>query len=151
MTLGLFGCADYSYPKADPYESKQAIATSETDTKLFLSLKVQDVIAATNGLSQQLLIYQEDSVTPTKQSKNALLSSLQDVQQCIERNINYLNSFTPATSFKTKRDNIVGLLEDFNKHLDTIKKDINNDDFSTMKTHTQRYDSYIVQLQTISQ
>lgn len=151
MLMSSTGCADYSYPKASPYENNQAIATSETDSKIFLSTRVQDVIASTNGLSQQLLVYQEDSVTPTRESKNSLLASLTSSKQVVQQNIDYLEAFTPANSMKTKKENIVNLLKNFHSFLDSLKESIESDDFSAMKTHTQAYDNFMTQLQTISQ
>lgn len=151
MALGMVGCKEYSMPKYNPQESKQAIATSETDTKMFLSQKVQDVLSNVAGVSSQLLIYQEDSIQLTASTKDALSQSIEDSIQNVDKNITYLTSFRPAPAYESKRDNIVKLMNSFKGNLEGIHKAVEEDDFERLSILYRDYESILSQLQTISQ
>lgn len=151
MVLGMVGCNDYSMPKYKPSESKQVIATSETDTKMFLSQKVQDVLSNVAGVSSQLLIYQENSIVPTASTKAALSQSIDESIKNIDKNVTYLTSFKPASAYASKRDNIVKLMNNFKENLNEIYNAVKKDNFKKLKELYRNYESILSQLQTISQ
>lgn len=146
----MVGCANYSGPKAKPYESKQALPTSETDTKVYLTKIVNDVIASITGIANMLLIYQEDSITPTVDSKEALIQQLDQAMKTVEKNITYLESFTPAKSYEEKRDGIVSLCKDFKTNLKDIKKALNDNNFKELEKQYRIFEDFRSQLQTAS-
>lgn len=151
IVLGLVGCSEYSMPKYKPGDQKQVIATSETDTRMFLSQKVQDVISAVTGVSSQLLIYQEDTVTPTVSMKESLIDSINNSIKTIQKNIEYLTVFKPASVYEEKRDNIVKLMNLFKDNLNDLSNAIEKDDFKKIKTLYNDYTTVLTQIQTISQ
>lgn len=151
MFLGIVGCRGYSMPKYNPGESKQAIATSETDTKMFLSQKVQDVLSNVAGVSSQLLIYQENSIVPTASTKEALSQSLDEAMKNVDKNVTYLTSFRPASVYEAKRNNIVKLMNVFKENLKEIHQAVEKDDFKNLKVSYRNYEAILSQLQTISQ
>lgn len=151
LALGIVGCKGYSMPKYKPGESKQAIATSETDTKMFLSQKVQDVLSNVAGVSSQLLIYQENSIVPTASTKEGLIQSLDEAIKNIDKNVTYLTSFRPASVYESKRNNIVKLMNNFKGNLKEIHKAVEKDDFKLLKALYRNYETLLSQLQTISQ
>lgn len=151
MALGLVGCSEYSMPKYKPGDQKQVIATSKTDTRMFLSQKVQDVISAVAGVSSQLLIYQEDSITPTASMKEALKNSVDDSIKALDKNVEYLKSFKPASVYEDKRNNIVKLMGTFRKNLEDINNAVEEDNFKKLKSLYSEYTTILTQIQTISQ
>lgn len=149
VSMCLTGCADYSLAKVNPNENK-IIQISETDSKMLLTQAINKVLVSKVALDNQLIIYLEDTVKPTSDMKESLITCINEVNKSVNENMETVSLLQVSQQSAERQQKTVEIFKEMSKCLTDMLSDIEQNDFSKLKEAQTRYYSVIQQLQSLS-
>lgn len=149
MSMCLTGCADYSLAKANPNDNN-LIQISETDSKMLLTQAINKVLGGKASLDSQLIIYLEDTVKPTSEMKESLISCINDINNSVTENMKTVNSLQVSQQSLARQQKTVELFKEMSECLTDMLTNIEQNDFTKLKEAQTSCNSITQQLQSLS-